>query len=211
MFPLIISASVMLQSLSFTSVQSLNEIPILFDGCGKTGQLVFPGLRLASTAYTAIANNGSALAGLHHHASFRARDRLSIATSRSLFEPQPMVYLYCHRRDNYCDLRHLGGNECHFLEGGCLTNQIWCIERYAKLAVVLAPILLALYPAGAVIISVQLVKAVKVDRAERVAATRMVYYLVFNTWLTVCTSRRQSQNSYLCDHRRLLLPITSKS
>jgi len=50
-FPLIISASFMLQSLLFTSVQSLNEIPILFDGCGKTGQLVFPGMRLASSAY----------------------------------------------------------------------------------------------------------------------------------------------------------------
>jgi hypothetical protein len=49
-FPLIISASVMLHSLLFTSIQSLNEIPI-FDGCEKTGQLVFPGMRLASSAY----------------------------------------------------------------------------------------------------------------------------------------------------------------
>ncbi len=97
------------------------------------------------------------------------------------------------------------------LEGGCLTNQIWWIERYAKLTVVLAPILLALYPASAMIISVQLVKTVKVDRADRVAATRLVYYLVFNTWLIVCTSRRQSQNSYLCNRRRSLLLITSKS
>jgi len=60
----------------------------------------------------AIADNSSALAGLYHHASFWAGDRLSIATSRSLFKPQPMAYLYCHRRDSYCDFRRLGGNEC---------------------------------------------------------------------------------------------------
>lgn len=36
-------------------------------------------------------------------------------------------------------------------EGECLTNQIWWTARYAKLAVVLAPILLVLYPVSAVI------------------------------------------------------------
>ena len=69
--------------------------------------------------------------------------------------------------------------------GKCLTGLIWWTARYAKLAVVLAVGLLVMYPASALIITVQLVKTVKVEKAERIAATRVVYYLVVNTWLIV--------------------------
>lgn len=80
--------------------------------------------------------------------------------------------------------------------GKCLTGLIWWTARYAKLAVVLALGLLALYPASAVIITVQLVKTVTVDKAERIAATRVVYYLAVNTWLIVCMDPRWRLTSY---------------
>lgn len=70
----------------------------------------------------------------------------------------------------------------------CLSSLIEWTAPYAKLAVVLASGLLFLYPASAVIISIQLVKTVKIDKLERIAATRMVYYLVLNTCLVVCTN-----------------------
>ena len=81
--------------------------------------------------------------------------------------------------------------------GKCLTGLIWWTARYAKLAVVLSSGLLALYPASAIIITVQLVKTVKVDKAERIAATRVVYYLIVNTWLIVSLSQmRHGANAY---------------
>ena len=73
--------------------------------------------------------------------------------------------------------------------GKCLTGLIWWTARYAKLAVVLASGLLAFYPVSAVVITIQLVKTVKVDKAERIAATRVVYYLVANTWLIVSLNK----------------------
>lgn len=99
----------------------------------------------------AIADNSSALAGLYHHASFWAGDRLSIATSRSLFKPQPMAYLYVIVVIATVIFAVWGATNVISTEGECLTNQIWWTARYAKLAVVLAPILLALYSVSAVI------------------------------------------------------------
>lgn len=66
--------------------------------------------------------------------------------------------------------------------GKCPSSLVSRRARYAKLAVVLASGLLDLYLASAVIISVRFVKTVKVDEVERIAATRVVYYLVVNTW-----------------------------
>lgn len=80
--------------------------------------------------------------------------------------------------------------------GKCLTGLIWWTARYAKLAVVLASGLLALYPISAIIITVQLVKTVKVDKAERIAATRVVYYLVVNTWLIVSLTNSLSDIAF---------------
>ena len=44
MFPLIVSGAVVLQSVVVLPVQSINTSSILFDGCGRTVQLVWPGM-----------------------------------------------------------------------------------------------------------------------------------------------------------------------
>ena len=44
MFPLIVSGAVVLQSIVVIPVQGLNTSPILFDGCVRTVQLVWPGM-----------------------------------------------------------------------------------------------------------------------------------------------------------------------
>ena len=69
--------------------------------------------------------------------------------------------------------------------GACVTGLIWWTARYFKLAIVVCSGLLFLFTTSAIIITVQLIKTVKVDRAERIAATRVVYYLVVNTWIIV--------------------------
>lgn len=43
MFPLIVSGAVVLQSIVVLPVQGLNTDPLLFDGCAKIVQLVWPG------------------------------------------------------------------------------------------------------------------------------------------------------------------------
>lgn len=44
MFPLIISGAVVLQNLIVIPVQGVNTDPILFRGCGRTVQLIWPGM-----------------------------------------------------------------------------------------------------------------------------------------------------------------------
>ncbi|KAL8829746.1 MAG: hypothetical protein Q9191_001839 [Dirinaria sp. TL-2023a] len=83
--------------------------------------------------------------------------------------------------------------------GKCLTGLIWWTARYAKLAVVLSSGLLALYPASALIITIQLVKTVKVDKAERIAATRVVYYLIVNTWLVILTGTSAMRTAQIAE------------
>ena len=49
MFPLIISGAVVLQNLIVIPVQGINTDPILFRGCGRTVQLIWPGMRQTKT------------------------------------------------------------------------------------------------------------------------------------------------------------------
>ena len=73
MFPLIISISIVLQAILFISVQSSNTIPILFDGCGRIVQLIFPGARLARALVVYFAANVcSALAAVFHNVNLRS-------------------------------------------------------------------------------------------------------------------------------------------
>ena len=72
-------------------------------------------------------------------------------------------------------------------KGMCFTGLIWWTARYFKLAIVICSGMLFSFVTSAIIITVQLVKTIKIDRAERIAATRVVYYLVANTWIIVST------------------------
>ena len=60
----------------------------------------------------------------------------------------------------------------------------------------LATGLIALYIVLAILIAVQLVKTMQVDRDERIAATRVVYYLVVSTWIMVRIAGRLSLDIY---------------
>ena len=81
-------------------------------------------------------------------------------------------------------------------KGECLTGVIWWTARYNKLGVVLATGLIALYIVLAILIVVQLVKTMQVERDERIAATRVVYYLVVSTWIMVRFAGRLSLDIY---------------
>ena len=71
MFPLILSMSIILQAIVFISVQSSNTTPILFDGCGRIVQLIFPGTRLARALVVYFAANVcSALAAVFNDVDF---------------------------------------------------------------------------------------------------------------------------------------------
>lgn len=63
MFPLIVSGAVVLQSIVVIPVQGLNTSPILFDGCVRTVQLVWPGMK--GTEYTENRANSDQPYGSH--------------------------------------------------------------------------------------------------------------------------------------------------
>ena len=67
----------------------------------------------------------------------------------------------------------------------CLATLIWWTEHYAKVAVVLGLSIIVLFLFSAAIITTQLLRTVKMDRDERIAATRVVYYLVLNVFTIV--------------------------
>ena len=60
----------------------------------------------------------------------------------------------------------------------CLATLIWWTEHYAKIAIVLGSCTIVLFITAATIITIQLLRTVQIDRDERIAATRVVYYLI---------------------------------
>ena len=186
MFPLIISVSIVLQAVVFISVQSSNTTPILFDGCGRIVQLIFPGARLARAlvvvlqlTYVALWLPFATMLVFGLEATFRSLRRVRFPSRNRWHIPTAIVVIALMIFSTWA------ATNVFPTRGKCLTGLIWWTARYAKLAAVLAVGLLVVYPASALIITVQLVKTVEVEKAERIAATRVVYYLVVNTWLIV--------------------------
>ena len=70
-------------------------------------------------------------------------------------------------------------------KGQCLASLIWWTASYAKLGIVIAASLIVTYSVCALVIAIQLLKRIKTDRDERIAATRVVYYLIPSVILLV--------------------------
>ena len=69
--------------------------------------------------------------------------------------------------------------------GQCLASLIWWTAAYAKLGLVIAISLILTFSLCATVITSQLVRRIKTDRDERIAATRIVSYLVSSVLLLV--------------------------
>lgn len=67
----------------------------------------------------------------------------------------------------------------------CLASLIWWASFWARAGVVINTMLVTLYVLVAGVIAYQLFRTVKIERDERIAASRMVYYLVVGIVLMV--------------------------
>lgn len=87
-------------------------------------------------------------------------------------------------------------------KGECIASLIWWTAAYAKLGVVIATSLILTYALCALVITLQLLRRIKTDRDERIAATRVVYYLVPSVVLLVRFPTKSYNGYVLMFNRR---------
>jgi hypothetical protein len=71
----------------------------------------------------------------------------------------------------------------------CFASLFWFVTRYGNLGLTLLSIIAALMLASAITIFVRLSSSNLVDEDERIAASRMVYYLILGIISLVCCSQ----------------------
>ena len=69
--------------------------------------------------------------------------------------------------------------------GQCLASLIWFTAHYAQAGVTLCLALIVGYVTSASVITFQLMRTAKVDRDQRIQASRVVYYLIASTLVLV--------------------------
>jgi hypothetical protein len=70
----------------------------------------------------------------------------------------------------------------------CFASLFWFITRYGNLGLIMLSIIAALMLASAITIFIRLSGSNLVDEDERIAASRMVYYLILGIISLVCCS-----------------------
>lgn len=68
---------------------------------------------------------------------------------------------------------------------GCLTSLVWWTEHLAKVGLAISSGLIFTYVACAAIVTAQLLRALKISGEQRVAATKIVFYLISSSMITV--------------------------
>lgn len=76
----------------------------------------------------------------------------------------------------------------------CFASLIWFPIRYEFVALVLISIMIFSFLALAALISIQLMRTVKVDPNERISASRMCYYLIIATIIYVSNCQHSNAN-----------------
>lgn len=71
----------------------------------------------------------------------------------------------------------------------CFGSLIWFPMRYELLMLVLLVVLVSVFLLLAAIISIQLMRTSDVDPNQRIAASRMCYYLIMSALLYVCLAQ----------------------
>ncbi len=67
----------------------------------------------------------------------------------------------------------------------CVGSLVWWVYEYATAATAIVSALIFLFIVLAITIGFRLVKSVKLDPSDRIAASRMVYYLAFGVLVQV--------------------------
>lgn len=83
--------------------------------------------------------------------------------------------------------------------GECLASIIWWTAHYSKVGLVIGSGLMFTFLVCASIITAQLLKTTTMDRNERIAASRVVYYFVASTIMLVWTDLFPGDSSLIRD------------
>ncbi len=75
------------------------------------------------------------------------------------------------------------------VKGQCLASLIWWTAPYAKAGVAMCLLLTFAYITSASVITFQLLRTARVDRDQRIQASRIVFYLLISSLILVSTIR----------------------
>lgn len=70
-------------------------------------------------------------------------------------------------------------------DDSCIGSLVWWTENYALIAIVLIPVIILVNSVTSTIIIIQLLRTTKVDRKERIMASRVVYTIILSIVLLV--------------------------
>ena len=162
MFPFVISIAVVIQGAILIGIQSASFEQILSRDCRTTAQLVWPALWIVP--YTMLVFGLETTFRSLQRARFHPRGKWNIPLCVAAV---PFLTLLTWTPSNFDKSK-----------GPCLASLIWWTVSYSELGIVIGTFLTVTYSLCALVITLQLLRRIKTDRNERIAATRVVYYLV---------------------------------
>lgn len=161
-FSLVLASGIAIQEVIFITVQSTALDSVIVTGCRGAAMVVFPAMflqgyvNLVFGAETAIRSLGAK--------RFSPRGKWS--TKICLMVVALMLLLTWIPTIIWQTPNH------------CFGSLIWYPIRYEFVAIIILCVMLFFFLALAAVISIQLMRSVRVDTNERIAASRMCYYLV---------------------------------
>lgn len=161
-FPLVLASGIAIQEVIFVTVQSTALDSLIVAGCRGVAMVVFPAMflqgyvNLVFGAETAIRSLGAK----------RFSPRGKWTTKICLMVVALMLLLTWIPTIIWQTPNH------------CFGSLVWYPIRYKLVAIIILCVMLFFFLALAAVISIQLMRSVKVDPNERIAASRMSYYLV---------------------------------
>ncbi|KUI56765.1 hypothetical protein VP1G_04135 [Cytospora mali] len=159
-FPLVLSSGIAIQSIVFAAAQSIGLQALLGRGCATAAIFTLPALFIAPYIQVVFGVE-TAVRGLR--SQFSARRKWTVAICLGIVATFLLVSLFVAIADRAPDF--------------CFVSLFWIIAHYAEGCFVLLFIILIVLISAIGTIFVRLIRGRMVEPAERVAASRMIYYL----------------------------------
>ncbi|KAL9107538.1 MAG: hypothetical protein Q9227_007538 [Pyrenula ochraceoflavens] len=167
-FPLVIAGSIVMQGFIVLGVQGIGLNSIWVGNCRTVSQIVWPAIWIVPETLLVFSIE-VALRALKRQ-RFGARGRWNTPICWSIVVILLIsTWIPSHVRPAKRD--------------ECLGSLIWWASFWADFGVVINSVIIVLYVLAALIITIQLYRTAELDREERIAASRTVYYLAVGALL----------------------------
>ncbi|ROW11727.1 hypothetical protein VPNG_05613 [Cytospora leucostoma] len=160
-FPLVLSLGIAIQSATFAAAQSIGLQALLSRGCAVVAIFMLPALFIAPYIQLVFGVE-TAIRGLRSHSSARRQWTVTICLSIvAIFLLISLLVATADRAPDYC-----------------FASLFWIIEHYAEGSFVLFLGISIILIIAIITIILSLSKSLMIEPVERLAASRMVYYLI---------------------------------